>query len=97
MADISKIRINNSVVPILLQIYNGNKDKYNFYFDHCIYILSLNFIIIIIIINTWNIYIYVLKWRQYTPEPRFQTANQENWKKGHLETSAWQPRSIGRS
>ena len=58
--------------------YHGNKDKYNFYFDHCVHIPSFHLIAFIILelftTMSW-------KCRHYTPEPRFQTANQQNLNK----------------
>ena len=57
-----------------LQICRVNKDKYNFYFNRCVYIPSLN-LIAVIMIELFTI--MSSKCHHYTPEPCFQTANQE--------------------
>ena len=50
--------------------------KYNFYFDPCVSIPSLN-LIAVIMPKLFTVMFW--KCRHYTPEPRFQTANQETW------------------
>ena len=54
----------------------GDKDKYNFYFVHCVYIPILN-VIAFIIFELFTIMSW--KCRHYSPEPRYPTANPETW------------------
>ena len=53
---------------------HGNKDNCNFYFYNCVYILSLT-LIAVMVLELFTIMFW--KCRHYTPEPRFQSVNQE--------------------
>ena len=58
----------------MVTVCHGKNDKYNFYFDHCVYIPSLH---LTVVITLELLTIMHWKCRHYTPEPRFQTVNQE--------------------
>ena len=70
-----RIRQIQSFVSIVTDL-PWQTDKHDSYFYHCVYIPSLK-LIAFIMLELFTIMSWIC--RYYTPEPRFQTANQETW------------------